>query len=95
MYDRIEAKLQGVQRALQSNRTVSTAPMPGGTTEVGDESIQLCRIVDIVKVRLQKVEEVTVQTTQALVTYPLRELRFFDFFLLFTEEQNSPNSYGA
>ena len=66
MYDRIEVELQGVQRALQSNCTVSTTPMPEGTTEAGDESVQLCRIVDIVEVHLRKEEEVTTQATQAL-----------------------------
>jgi hypothetical protein len=66
MYDRIEVELQGVQRALQSNRAVSTAPMPEGTPEAGDESVQLRRIVDLVEVHLRKVEEVTVQATQAL-----------------------------
>jgi hypothetical protein len=29
------------------------------------------------------------------VTYPLRNSNFFGLFLLFSEEQNSPNSYGA
>jgi hypothetical protein len=55
-----------VQRALQSKRAVSTVPMPEGTTEVGDESVQLCRIADIAEVCLQKVEEVTLQAIQAL-----------------------------
>jgi hypothetical protein len=40
--------------------------MPEGTTEAGDESVQLRRIADIVEVRLRKVEEVTTQATQAL-----------------------------
>jgi hypothetical protein len=40
--------------------------MPEGTTEAGDESVQLHRIADIVEVRLRKVEEVTTQATQAL-----------------------------
>jgi hypothetical protein len=66
MYDRIEGEIQGVQRALQSNRTVSMAPMLEGTTEAGDESVQLRKIVDIVEVHLQKEEEVTAQATQAL-----------------------------
>jgi hypothetical protein len=66
MYERIEADLQGVQRALQSNRAVSTTPIPEGTTEAGDESVQLCRIADIVEVRIRKAEEVIAQATQAL-----------------------------
>jgi hypothetical protein len=37
-----------------------------GTTEAGDESVQICRIADIVEVHLRKVEEVTTQDTQAL-----------------------------
>jgi hypothetical protein len=37
-----------------------------GTTEVGDESVQLHRIADLVEVRLRKAEEVTVQDTQDL-----------------------------
>jgi hypothetical protein len=45
---------------------VSTAPMPEGTPEAGDESVQLRRIVDLVEVRLRKAEEVTTQATQAL-----------------------------
>jgi chromosome segregation ATPase len=40
--------------------------MPEGTTEAGDESVQLRRIADIVEVRLRKAEEVTAQATQAL-----------------------------
>ena len=55
MYDIIEVELQGVQRALQSNLTVSTAPMPEGTPEAGDESVQLHRIADLVEVHLRKV----------------------------------------
>jgi hypothetical protein len=53
MYSQIEIALQGVQQELQSSRPTSTAPLPEGTTEVGDESVQLRKIVDIVKVRLQ------------------------------------------
>ena len=40
--------------------------MPEGTPKVGDESVQLHRIVDLVKVHLQKAEEVTTQATQSL-----------------------------
>jgi hypothetical protein len=39
MYSQIEITLQGVQQALQSSRSISTAPLPEGTTEVGDESV--------------------------------------------------------
>jgi hypothetical protein len=58
MYEIIEVELQGVQRALQSNHTVSTGPMPEGTLEAGDESVQLHTIADLVKVCLRKAEEV-------------------------------------
>jgi hypothetical protein len=40
--------------------------MLGGTREVGDESVQLRMIANIVEVFLQKAEEVTTQATQAL-----------------------------
>jgi hypothetical protein len=66
MYDIIEVELQGVQQALQYNRAVSTAPMPEGTPEAGDESVQIHRIANLVEVRLRKAEEVTMQATQAL-----------------------------
>jgi hypothetical protein len=66
MYNKIEVELQGVQRALQSNCVVSTVPMPEGTPEAGDESVQLCRIFDLIEVHLRKAEEVTVQDNQAL-----------------------------
>jgi hypothetical protein len=52
MYSQIEIALQGVQQALQSSREIFTAPLPEGTTEVGDESVQLRKIVDTVEVRL-------------------------------------------
>ena len=53
MYNRIEIELQGVKQAPQSSRSISTAPLPEGTTEVGDESVQLHNIVDTVEVCLQ------------------------------------------
>ena len=40
--------------------------MPEGTLEVGDKSVQLRRIVDLVEVHLRKEEEVIAQATQAL-----------------------------
>jgi hypothetical protein len=52
MYSQIDITLQGVQQALQSSRAISTAPLPEGTTKVGDESVQLWNIVDTVEVRL-------------------------------------------
>ena len=59
MYNRIEVDLQGVQRALQSNHAVSTTPMPEGTPKAGGESVQLCRIADLVEVHLRKAQEET------------------------------------
>jgi hypothetical protein len=53
MYNRIEVELQGVQQALQSSRAVSTAPLPLGTPELGDEPAQLHRIADTVEARLR------------------------------------------
>jgi hypothetical protein len=52
MYSQIEIMLQGVQQALQSSRAISTTPLREGTTEVEDESVQLCKIVDTVEVHL-------------------------------------------
>jgi hypothetical protein len=66
MYEKIEVELQGVQQALQSNRAVSTAPMPEGTPKERDELDQLRKIVDLVEIHLQKEEEVIAQATQAL-----------------------------
>jgi hypothetical protein len=37
MYERIEAKLKGVQKCLYSSRVVSTAPSSSEGIEVGDE----------------------------------------------------------
>jgi hypothetical protein len=50
MYDRIETELQGVQQALQSSGVVSIAP---GEPELGDESTQIHRLADTVKVHLR------------------------------------------
>jgi VIT1/CCC1 family predicted Fe2+/Mn2+ transporter len=66
MYSQIEIALQGVQQALQSSRAISTAPLPEGTTEVGDESVQLRKIVDTVEVCLRHAQEEKAQATQAL-----------------------------
>jgi hypothetical protein len=52
MYIQIEITLQGVQQALQSSRAISTAPLPEGTKEVGDESVQPRKTDDIDEVRL-------------------------------------------
>jgi hypothetical protein len=66
MYIRIEIELQGVKQALQSSCAASTMPLLEGTTEAGDEPIQLCKIANTIEVCLQKAEEATTQATQAL-----------------------------
>jgi hypothetical protein len=57
MYDRIEAELKGVQQALYSSHTVSTAPLSSGGIEVGDEPAQLRRIADATEAHLRHVQE--------------------------------------
>jgi hypothetical protein len=54
IYNRIEIGLQEVQHALQSSCAISTMPLPEGTTGVREESVQLRKIANIVKVRLQR-----------------------------------------
>jgi hypothetical protein len=66
MYNRINIELQGVQQALQSSRTVSTAPLPLGTPELGDEPSQPHQIVDTVESRLRRAQEEIAQATQTL-----------------------------
>jgi hypothetical protein len=53
MYNRIEVKIEGVKQALQSIRTVSTAPLPLGTPEPGGEPYQLHRLTDTVEAHLR------------------------------------------
>jgi hypothetical protein len=55
-----------VHQALQSNRAISIAPLPEGTTEEGNEPDQLRKIADTVKVRLRHAQEEIAQATQAL-----------------------------
>jgi hypothetical protein len=62
----IKDELQGVQQALQSNHAVSTVPLSVGTSKLGDEPAQLHRIADIVEACLQRAQEETTQSTQAL-----------------------------
>jgi hypothetical protein len=66
MYSQIEIMLQGVQKAIQSSREISTTPLPEGTTEVGYESVYLHKIVDTVEVQLWHAQEEKAQATQAL-----------------------------
>jgi hypothetical protein len=55
MYERIEAKLKGVQQALHSSCAVSTTPLPSEGTELGDEHAQLRRIADATEAHLRHV----------------------------------------
>jgi hypothetical protein len=41
MYERIKVEFLGVQYALQSSRVVSTALLPSGEPELGDDPAQL------------------------------------------------------
>jgi hypothetical protein len=63
MYNGIKIVLQGVQQALQSSRTVSTAPLLQVTTEEEDEPVQIHKIADTVEVFLRKAQEKTTQPT--------------------------------
>jgi hypothetical protein len=65
MYIQIDIMLR-VQQALQSSRAISIAPLPEGTIEVADESVQLHNIVDTVEVHIRHAQEEKVQATQAL-----------------------------
>jgi hypothetical protein len=56
MYNRIESELQGLQQALWSSHAVSIAPLPKGTTEEGDEPVQLHKIAATVEACLQKAQ---------------------------------------
>jgi hypothetical protein len=66
VFSRIRDEIQGVQQAIQSSRAVSTAPLPSGTPELGDEPTQLHRIVDTVEAHLRRAQEETTQATQDL-----------------------------
>jgi hypothetical protein len=57
IYNRIEIGLQEVQQALQSSHAISTAPLLEETTEVGEELVQLRKIVDTVEVHLRHAQE--------------------------------------
>jgi len=66
MYDRIEAKLKGVQHALYSSCAVSTMPPPLEGAELGDEPSQLRRLGDSTEDHLRRVQEEKEQATEAL-----------------------------
>jgi hypothetical protein len=53
----IEIEIQGVQHALQSSRAISSASLPEGTTEEGNEPVQLRKIDNMVEVCLRKAQE--------------------------------------
>ena len=55
MFDRIEEEIKGVQQALYSSLTVSTASLSKGDIEVGDEPTQLWRLEDSTEVHLHQV----------------------------------------
>jgi hypothetical protein len=57
MYDRINVELRGVQHALQSSHTVSTAPPLLEAPELGDEPTQLCRLADVTEAHLHRTQE--------------------------------------
>jgi hypothetical protein len=63
IYNRIKVELQGVQQTLQSSCTVSTAPFPLETPELGDESSQHHRIAGTFESRLRRAQEETMQAT--------------------------------
>jgi hypothetical protein len=66
MYDRIEEELRGVQQALYSSRTVSTAPPPSEEPELGDEPAQLHRLDDVTEAHLHRAQAEKDQATTAL-----------------------------
>jgi hypothetical protein len=53
MYNRIEAELKGVQKALYSSRVVSTTPSTSEGIEVGDEPAQIHRLADATEAHLR------------------------------------------
>jgi hypothetical protein len=57
MYEKIDTELRGVQEALHSIRAVSIMPPPSEEPELGDESAQLCRIVDVTEAHLHRAQE--------------------------------------
>jgi hypothetical protein len=63
MYNIIDVELQKVQQALKPSRIVSSAPLPEGTIEEGNEPIQLHKITETIKVLLQKAREEILQAT--------------------------------
>jgi hypothetical protein len=59
MYEKIEAELRGVQQALHSSHTVSTASPPSKEIELRDEPTQLRRLDDATEARICHAQEET------------------------------------
>jgi hypothetical protein len=58
MYDKIEAELKGVQQALYSSHTMSTAPSSSSEgIEVGDDPSKLCILAYATEAHLHHVQE--------------------------------------
>jgi hypothetical protein len=66
MYEKIEAKLRGVQQALYLSRVVSTVPPPSEEPELGDEPAQLHRLADVTEACLHRAQVQKDQATMAL-----------------------------
>jgi hypothetical protein len=66
MYDIIEAELKGVQQAIYSSRTMSTALSSSEGVALGDEPTQLRRIADAIEDHLRRVQEEKEQAIEAL-----------------------------
>jgi hypothetical protein len=65
-YQKIKVELQGVQRALQPSRIVSTTPLLSRELELEDEPTQLRQLVDATEAHLRQDQEETKNSTQAL-----------------------------
>jgi hypothetical protein len=61
----LRSNSEGYNRPF-SPAAVSTAPLPSGEPELGDEPAQLRRLADAVEARLRRAQEETEQATQAL-----------------------------
>ena len=66
MYDKIEAKMKGVQQALYLRRAMFTASSSSEGVELGDEPTQLRRIENAIEGHLHRVQEEKEHATEAL-----------------------------
>jgi hypothetical protein len=57
MYERIEVEMRGVQQALHSSHTVSTASPPSEETKLEDDPAQLHIIVDATEAHLRRMKK--------------------------------------